>query len=356
MRVRITQLDGKLPNLALMRLAHWHRSRGDEVVYTRRANYNGDAFDGEGTYDRVYGSAIFTTSAPAVARFKRDFPGAILGGTGTDSPLTIEQIVGGSWETPDYSDHPNYSPSLGFTQRGCRQSCKFCVVPAKEGKPRSTNTIADIWRGEGHPRHIHLLDNDFCGQPEWRARLDEIRAGHFSVCFNQGINVRALDPRVAPGAAQALADALVVRKGKRVEYLYRDDQFARPRLYTAWDNLKDEDVFFRGVEALEQAGIPPKHLMAYMLIGFDKSETMDRIMYRFKRMDALGILPYPMVWDRKRRDLKDFQKWVVTGVYRAGIPFEEFSSSLKKSREVEKQRQRREAAAKSPTFFDLHVS
>ncbi len=26
MNVRLTQIDGKLPNLALMKLAHWHRS------------------------------------------------------------------------------------------------------------------------------------------------------------------------------------------------------------------------------------------------------------------------------------------------------------------------------------------
>jgi hypothetical protein len=32
MRVRITQLDGKLPNLALMKLSSWHKERGDEVT------------------------------------------------------------------------------------------------------------------------------------------------------------------------------------------------------------------------------------------------------------------------------------------------------------------------------------
>ena len=34
MKVRITQLDGKLPNLALMKLAAWHKSRGDAVTFT----------------------------------------------------------------------------------------------------------------------------------------------------------------------------------------------------------------------------------------------------------------------------------------------------------------------------------
>ena len=33
--IRLTQIDGKLPNLALMRLAHWHRQRGDNIHFTR---------------------------------------------------------------------------------------------------------------------------------------------------------------------------------------------------------------------------------------------------------------------------------------------------------------------------------
>jgi hypothetical protein len=33
--IRLTQLDGKLPNLALMKLAAYHRDRGDEIVFTR---------------------------------------------------------------------------------------------------------------------------------------------------------------------------------------------------------------------------------------------------------------------------------------------------------------------------------
>lgn len=341
MRVRITQLDGKLPNLALMRLARWHRSRGDEVVYTRRANR--DLL--ERPYDLVYGSAIFSSSAPALARFRRDFPGAIVGGTGTDSAATIEEIVGGPCDIPDYSDHPEYTASLGFTQRGCRLACKFCGVPAKEGKPRVVNTIAGIWRGAGRPRHIHLLDNDFFGQAEvdWRARLAEIRDGDFRVCFNQGINIRLVTPEVA----RAAADALIVRRSRKIEFLYRDDQFKRPRLYTAWDNLGDERTFFRGVEALDAAGIPPKHLMAYMLTGFDPAETIDVVEYRFWRMAKIGIKPYPMVYDPKRRDLKDFQKWAVQGVYRTGIPFREFKSTMKKS--VVAARAARAAA--SPTFL-----
>ena len=52
---------------------------------------------------------------------------------------------------------------------------------------------------------------------------------------------------------------------------------------------------------LEAAGVPPKHLMAYMLCGYDKAETWDRIWRRFHRMTERRIAPYPMVFDKRER-------------------------------------------------------
>lgn len=162
---------------------------------------------------------------------------------------------------------------------------------------------------------IHLLDNDFFGQPkdDWRARIMEIREGDFRVCFNQGINIRMIDDESAAAIATIQ---------------YRDDQFQRRRLYTAWDNLRDEKIFLRGVETLQRHGIPPTHLMVYMLIGFDIEETWERIFHRFNSMVALGIKPYPMVYDRTRKDLRAFQRWVVTGLYRA-VKWEDYDTHYK---------------------------
>ena len=304
--VRITQLDGALPNIALMKLAHFHRAQGDDVQVTREIERS--LF--EPRYDKVYGSAIFKFSEERIARFRAEWPEAVLGGTGTGNPATVEEVIG-----HDLYEHYDYAGwdvdySIGFTQRGCRLRCKFCVVPTKEGKNRSVNTIADIWRGAPHPKKLHLLDNDFFGQAreDWEARVEEIVSGGFRVCLSQGINVRLIDD----AACAALA---------RMEY--RDTKFTRRRLYTAWDNLGDEKVFFRGVEKLDKAGIPPKHLMAYMLIGFDKRETWEAIWHRFNRMVELGIKPYPMVYDRSRKDLTAFQRWVNLGLYRV-VPWDEY--------------------------------
>ena len=50
-----------------------------------------------------------------------------------------------------------------------------------------------------------------------------------------------------------------------------------------------------GVDTLEAAGIPPTCLLVYMLIGFDRRETWERVLYRFRKMTARGIRPFPMV-------------------------------------------------------------
>lgn len=310
MNVRLTHLDGKLPNLALMKLAHWHHAHGDSVTFTR--SIERQLFEPQ--YDRVYGSAIFAFSAPRVAAFLEQWPTAIVGGTGTDTYQTVEQCLGvDEYEHYDYSIYPKFTGSIGFTARGCRLRCGFCVVPAKEGKPRAVNSIFDIYRGTPYPKHLHLLDNDFFGQPRdhWLTRIREILDYDHRVCFNQGINIRLVTEEAAEWLGQLP---------------YYDDAFKVRRLYTAWDNLKDERIFFEGVERLERHGVPPKHLMVYMLVGYDKAETMDRIMYRFERMVERGIRPYPMVYNNRDQTLKRFQRWVIRKYYQF-IPFAEYEVS-----------------------------
>lgn len=290
MKVRITQLDGVLPNLALMRISQYHRERGDEIFFTR-SPYRGILEPSH--YDRVYGSAIFSFSAKRVASLRREFPEAIVGGTwDTSNPIAVEDVIAlpADHESYDYTNYPDFDASLGFTARGCRLKCGFCVVPKKEGAPRSVNTIYDIWRGDPYPRHLHLLDNDFFGQPreQWEARTQEIVDGGFKVCFFQGINIRMIDEASAKaiGAIQPWASG-----------------FNQRHVYTAWDNLGDEKRFFNGVELLEKHGTPASRLFVYMLIGYDKRETWDRVLYRFERMTALRIMPYPMIYGDNHRTL-----------------------------------------------------
>lgn len=316
--IALLHADGSLPNLALMRLGTHFRERGETVRLVRIGDKR-DLFDGA---VRAFGSSVFTDEPGS--RKTRDWlsrewgPDVTWGGTGVRVESSLSEIEARDWERVplDYSLYPEFGSSIGFTQRGCRLSCSFCVVPKKEGKPTGAGTIAEIWRGKGHPKRLILLDNDTFGAPEWRDRFAEIRAGDFRVSFAQGVNIRLVDEE----SARALAS---IR--------YRDVSFTRSRLYCAWDNLGDEEVFMAGARLLQAAGIPGKHLMVYMLVGFDRrerpeedgsvrAETWERILYRFNALVALGARPYPMVFERYRphmRQLRAFQRWANRGLYRA---------------------------------------
>ena len=308
-RVLLLQVDGKLPNVALMRIAAHHRALDDSVELRRTptvASIHRDLFD---RHDRVYASAIFERSRPVADRIREVYPGAVVGGTGVDLATTLEG-VGVTTLDQDYSVYPGFSASIGFTQRGCRLRCPFCVVPAKEGAVREEQTIASLWRGDPHPRHLHLLDNDFFGQPRWQERVAEIRDGGFRVCFSQGINARVIDEEVA--TAVASVD-------------YRDDSFKVRRVYTAWDSARDEARLFRGLDLLVAAGVKPDHVMVYMLVGYWAGETATDREHRRARLRDFGARPYPMPYKRSP-ELLAFQRWVV-GAYDKTIPWSRWMSA-----------------------------
>ncbi len=309
-KVLLLQLDGArtLPNIALMRIAAHHAELGDtcELRYAPDEQsvppHLGDHFD------LVYASAIFQKTRPVVDVVLREWPGVIVGGTGVDVAGTLERH-GITTVTQDYSIYPEFRFNIGFARRGCRLRCPFCVVPLKEGAVRNEQTIGEIWRGEPYPRDLILLDNDFFA-PGWEPLVEEIRNGGFRVSFNQGINARMLTPEVAEAIASID---------------YRDDSFTRKRLYTAWDNRKDEARLFSGLETLARHGVKPDHVMVYMLIGYWPGETHEDREYRRAKLREFGARPYPMPYVRTR-ELVGFQTWVI-GAYDKRVPWDAWQAS-----------------------------
>lgn len=302
--VLLLHLDGKrdLPNLALAKLAAWHHARGDDVEL-RRVRRVEDLRPrlGDPAWGRVYGSLIFERTAPLARAAAAQYPSIELGGTGwafeggvqvraTELPPEVAAM------RPDFSIYPGFEASLGYSQRGCRFKCSFCVVPRLEGRPRAESSLREIWRGPPWPRHIILLDNDFFGGPNWRDVIEEARAGAFKISLIQGINARLLSEE----AADALASIKLM-----------DTKFRRRRIYTAWDGRRDENVLFRGLERLTKPGrFSPDMLMVYMLIGHEPGETHADRDYRRRKLREFGARPYPMPYVRTP-ELVAFQRWVV---------------------------------------------
>ncbi len=315
MNVLVLQFDGKKPNLAGMKIVAAHRQAGDYVELRQIATPEDlQPRLGDPDWDRVYGSLIFERTKPLALAARRVYPHIEFGGTGWDlenglmvrsTPLPdeIEAMA------PDYSDYARngvlvdaVTYSIGFAQRGCRLDCSFCVVPTKEGRPRSVAALERIWRGPGHPPHVMLLDNDFFGNPAWPEVIADAKRLNLILSVIQGINARTLTTK----QAEAIAS---VR--------WFDDSFKRTRVYCAWDNVDDENRFFRGLDKLKAVGVSPDSIMVYMLIGHAEGETHADRDYRRRKLREYGCRPYPMAFTREGalgHELTKFASWVVQRV------------------------------------------
>jgi len=315
-RVLLLQLDGKMPNVALMRIAAHHRDLGDEVELRRAGNESSVCRELGEPFDRIYASLIFERTRPVAERLLKEQPGAVVGGTGWNS-RSLED-VGIDTRVQDYSVYPKWKRSIGFLQRGCRLRCPFCVVPSKEGPVRHEQTVNELWRGEGHPRELVLLDNDYFGNPQWLERTKELVDGKFKVCFTQGFNARTL------GAEEAEAIAAVD---------YRAGDFKTRRLYTAWDNRRDGARLFRGLGRLVDAGVKPRHIMVYMLIGYWAGETHQDREERRRELRDFGARPYPMPFVRTP-ELVAYQRWVLGG-YDKTVPWKTWMAARGEPRRLQ---------------------
>ena len=290
MRVGLLDVDSKIPNLALMKISQWHKHNGDEVEHYMPLARN--------TYDKVYASKIFNFSDGSDIQEEM-----IVGGTGIDFkntlPNEIEQI------DPDYTLY-NYPHNIGFAQRGCRFNCSFCVVPKKEGKPKSVNTIEKIWT-QRSSKFVVLLDNDFFGNPEWSDRIQEIKELDLTVNFSQGLNIRII--------SQKQAEALASVKFSNINNTFKQVTFA-------WDQINDEKVIKRGFQRVVDAGIKPYQMQFYVLIGYNTTPEED--MHRVMMLKDWGCDPYAMPYDKTDPYQQKFVRWVNRRAIFKSCTFEEY--------------------------------
>ena len=277
MKIGIYDVDSTIPNLALMKISAWEKSCGNDVeMYIPLF---------KDSYDKIYASKIFDFSDGS----HLDQQSMLIGGTGWDLNRKLRAWIEN--QVPDYSLY-DYPHSIGFTMRGCRLRCGFCLVPEKEGKPKSNNTIDEIWT-QRDSDFVMLLDNDFFGNPEWADRIDEMKRFDLKINFNQGLNIRNLKQ----DQAEALASVN-----------FRNTHNTAKQVYFAWDDPRHEKLIHKGIKTCLDAGIKAPQMAFYVLVGYHSTEAED--LHRIKVLRDYGCDPYVMPYDKSDPYQKRLTRWV----------------------------------------------
>lgn len=278
MKIGLFDIDSKCHNLALMKLSAYHKRKGDEVEFYNPLWHF--------TYNLVYCSKIFKRSHKNDGYVKEDM---ICGGSGFDLkrelPNKTEQLM------PDYSLY-NLNYSLGFTTRGCIRNCGFCIVREKEGNIKEHAEVEEFLNPKSNL--IILLDNNFLALPSHIKKLQKYIKKGWVMDFNQGLDARLINKENAELLAK-------IRYKETIRF--------------AWDNISDEHEIIRGIELVIKAGIRPRYINVYVLIGYNTTFRED--LYRIQKLrrikDNRGpIQPYVMNYNNKPRDKKhrDLMRWV----------------------------------------------
>ena len=274
MRVGLHDCDGLgRPNLALMKLSRWHKSRGDDVEWWFEMD----------TYDAVYSSKVFTR--PGGDEYLPS--GAICGGTGYDVRSVLPAEVDRS--EPDYDLYPDYPHALGFLTRGCPNKCDFCIVPKKEGGIRPYMDIDEFLCGR---KSAVLMDNNVLACQHGLEQIEKIVRRGIKVDFNQGLDARLI--------VKDKSIAKLLGKAKWIEYVRM-----------ACDRESMMPIIGEAVAWLAESGIKPYRIFVYMLVR-DIDDAYRRAVF----LKQLGVTPFAQPYRDFENNIepsieqRHFARWV----------------------------------------------
>lgn len=276
MKVGMIDVDGhNFPNLALMKIAAYHKSKGDQVEWY-------DPMFG-GRYDQVYMSKVFTFTQDYQYNINADI--ITKGGTGYDLANKLPEEI--EHQYPAYEIYPELTKNtaFGYMTRGCPRGCSFCIVAEKEG--RCSTKVADLdefWRGQ---KEIKLLDPNLIACKEHEQLLDQLIESRAWVDFTQGLDIRIMTDKI-------------------VEKL---NQIKVRMLHFAWDNyeFKTYEKLKKYRPMFKQRG---RDLSVYVLVNYNT--TIEQDLDRVYKLRELDYSPYIMIYNKDSCDkiYKKLQRWV----------------------------------------------
>ena len=234
------------PNLALMKIAAFHKAQGDTVEWWN-ALFNWH-------YGAVYSSKVFDFT-PENSYLPEN---TIKGGTGyglyTELPPEIDTLF------PDYSIYPDCDYAIGYITRGCPNRCRWCVVPKKEGDIRPYSDWRDIVRPD--TKKLVLMDNNILASDYGLQQFEELAGTDYRIDLNQGMDARLVNERVAD----------IIAKVKWIKYI----RFS-------CDQIPQIEAIENAAALLLERGIRHYRLFVYLLVTSD----IENAAYRVERLKAI---------------------------------------------------------------------
>lgn len=294
MNVGLYDVDShNYPNLALMKISAWHKSKGDNVEFVRPL----DSISSH--YDKIYVSKVFGDEYVRFEDYNITADEVVYGGTGfaitvengkevyhkdrdPNLPYEIEHIY------PDYSLYPKYTKNkaFGFLTRGCCNNCGFCIVSKKEGLCSiKVADLSEFWNGQ---KNINLLDPNLLACKERMELLQQLADSNANIDFTQGLDARFVN--------EEIAHALMKIKIKMVHF--------------AFDFMKNEKQTIKGLRIFKKiSGINERKAVVYMLTNYDT--TIEEDLYRVRLIKECGYMPDVRIYRKHTapKILKDLQRW-----------------------------------------------
>ena len=311
MKIGLIDVDGhNFPNLPLMKLSAYHKSKGDSVEWYSPLLSK--------KLDIVYASKVFSFTDDY--KFNINADKIIKGGTGyaislingkevydktKDKPLPdeIEHIY------PDYDIYNIKDIAYGFLTRGCPRGCSFCHVKDKEGLcSYKVANVSEFWRGQ---KKIILSDPNILACKDWKELFLQILSTKASIDFNQGLDIRLMN--------EEKARMISKMKIKNIHF--------------AWDRIEDKDFIEKKFEEFREISTKNSHnLKVFVLCGDREPKLLEQDLYRVMWLRNHGYTPYVMLYNKsnlpKGHELIKLQGW--TNNMRTFFKYNTFEEYIKK--------------------------
>ncbi|MGZ7115099.1 MAG: hypothetical protein ACXVI0_08665, partial [Halobacteriota archaeon] len=166
---------------------------------------------------------------------------------------------------------PEWDGSIIIVNRGCIRSCPFCAVPRLEGGFRPSIDSIKWFVYPKHKRIIFWDNNILAGN--WQQLFEELIELKRWVDFNQGLDARLIDNKVAQQLAQL-----------KMEYI---------RL--AYDDADMQPSIEQAIKHLKNARIRARKIVVYTLYNF--KDTPEDFKHRVQELLEWGVASYPMRYE-----------------------------------------------------------